>query len=128
MTTPAEERKKLLTVTLNRRIFIAFIVVVAIIAGVNTWGTWANRSEAARLREDRRIFEALVEKVDRTQETTERADAQVRAVRDFSVCSFVLVLGLDLPQAEAERVVDACVDRAKFPPGPSPPPAVVPRQ
>lgn len=117
-----------MTITVNRRIFIVFILVVALLGGVNTWGTWANRREAAQLREDRRVFTVLTDKLDDTKAIAVRADEQVRAVRDFSVCGFVLVLGLDLPQAEAERVVDECVEAAKFPPGSTPPPAVVPRK
>lgn len=116
-----------MTVSLHRRIFVSFVVVVALGFGVNTWGTFANRSEANKLREDRRVFTELTEKLDRTKEIAERADEQVRAVRDFSRCAFVLVLGLDLPQAKAEFVIQKCVKEANFPDGSGPVAPVVPK-
>lgn len=124
MTEPDEKRN--LTVTVDRRIFIFFILLVTIGFGVNTWGTWGNRQEAALLREDRRILE---DKVDHTKEIAERADEQVRAVRDFQRCAFVLVLGLPLPQAKAEVVIQDCVKEANFPDGSesTPPAPVVPK-
>lgn len=128
MTTPAEKHK-IMTVTLDRRIFVIFCLLVGITTGVSGWTSFTNRAEYAHIREDRRIFDELKKEVDHTKEIAERADEQVRAVRDFSRCAFVLVLGLDLPQAKAEFVIQKCVKEAKFPNGKGSPAApVAPRE
>lgn len=127
MTEPDEKRN--LTVTVDRRIFVAFLLVVAILTGNATWGNVVNRRESADLREDRRVFEVLKDELKDTKAIAQRADEQVRAVRDFQRCAFVLVLGLPLPQAKAEVVIQDCVKEANFPDGSAktPPAPVVPK-
>lgn len=119
MSKPVQERE-LMRVVVHRRIFITFLMAVVALGGFNTY-------ESAKLREDRRVFEELKDELKDTKAIAERADDQVRAVRDFTHCGFVLVLGLDLPQSEAESVIEQCVKKAKFPKPPGPLPVVDPK-